>query len=193
MPGRGERFDDRARWERARDGDEDAFAAVYRDYRMRVYSYLFRRSASWSVAEDLTSIVFLEAWAQRARITLSEDMPSLLPWLLTVGSNQLVREQRVMARYRRALARLPRGVIPDGSVEAIDRVDDERRMKAILDHHLKVLTGKELEVLTLVAWEGLSVTEVATALGVPASTVRSRLAAARDRLHREEGRVRGQR
>lgn len=47
---------------------------------------------------------------------------------------------------------------------------------------LATLDVEQRDVLVLYAWEGLSYREIATALGVPVGTVRSRLARARARL-----------
>jgi DNA-directed RNA polymerase specialized sigma24 family protein len=44
------------------------------------------------VAEDLTSVVFLEAWRRRAEVELERDLA--LPWLLGVAMNVLRNRRR---------------------------------------------------------------------------------------------------
>jgi hypothetical protein len=46
---------DAALWSRAAHGDHDAFGQLFDRHAGAVYSYLFRLSANWSEAEDLTS------------------------------------------------------------------------------------------------------------------------------------------
>ena len=60
-------------------------------------------------------------------------------------------------------------------------LDDVARIKA-LHRALARLPGRELEVLALCVWSGLSYAEAGEALGVPVGTVRSRLSRARARL-----------
>ena len=55
--------DDSVLWARARSGDAEAFGMLFESRHGRtIYNYCFRRVGSWSVAEDLVSVVFLEAW-----------------------------------------------------------------------------------------------------------------------------------
>ena len=53
--------DDSVLWSRARSGDAEAFGMLFERHGRTIYNYCFRRVGSWSVAEDLVSIVFLEA------------------------------------------------------------------------------------------------------------------------------------
>ena len=46
---------DAALWSRAAHGDHDAFGQLFDRHAAAVYSYLFRRTANWSEAEELTS------------------------------------------------------------------------------------------------------------------------------------------
>jgi RNA polymerase sigma factor (sigma-70 family) len=164
----------------ARQGDAAAFGALYRRHARAVYNLLFRRTADWGRAEDLTSAVFLEAWRRREAIRLHEG--SALPWLLGVATNLRRNHWRSMLRGRRALARLGEGGRePDFADDAAGRLDDERRMRELL-----ALVGRlprhERHVLALCDWSGLSYAEAAIALEVPVGTVRSRLSRARRRL-----------
>ena len=72
-------FDDSVLWSRARSGDSEAFGMLFERHAQTIYNYCFRRIGSWAVAEDLVSIVFLEAWRR-----VDKQLPSgkELPWLL---------------------------------------------------------------------------------------------------------------
>jgi RNA polymerase sigma-70 factor, ECF subfamily len=59
---------DAALWSRAAHGDHDAFGQLFDRHAGAVYSYLFRLTANWSEAEDLTSAVFLQARRRRAEV-----------------------------------------------------------------------------------------------------------------------------
>ena len=45
----------------ARGRDGEAFGMLFERHANAVYTHCFRRTGSWSAAEDLTSVVFLEA------------------------------------------------------------------------------------------------------------------------------------
>lgn len=169
--------------------DSRAFAALFERYTDFVYNLTFRRTASWSAAEDITDIVFLELWRQRRRVSTLDG--SLRPWLAGVASNQAKRWWRDTMRKSRAVERLVSvstgGDGAEDHAEAVSsRVDDQRRMHELLAA-LAELRGDQREVLTLWAWEQLSYEEIATALDIPVGTVRSRLNRARARLREIDG------
>lgn len=167
-------------WERVAAHDGQAFGRLFDRHARRVYNHCFRGTADWSLAEDVTSVVFLEAWRRRRDVRLSGD--SLLPWLLGVANNAIRNAERSRRRYRRLLNKLPRVAdLPAEDAEIVARLDDERAMKAILGR-LGGLRQEEQEVLALCDWSGLSITEASTALGIPAGTVKSRLARARAQI-----------
>jgi RNA polymerase sigma factor (sigma-70 family) len=166
-------------WRRAAQGEPDPFGVLFERHARTVYNYLFRRTADWALAEDLTSVVFLEAWRRRADVRL--DGGAALPWLLGVASNVLRNRRRSQWRYRAALERVPREQREDFADEADGRVDDERRMRFVL-RSLSALPRHEQEVLALCGWMELSYEEAAIALDVPVGTVRSRLSRARARM-----------
>jgi RNA polymerase sigma-70 factor (ECF subfamily) len=166
-------------WQRACDGEPDAFGVLFERHARTVYNYLFRRTADWALAEDLTSVVFLEAWRRRGEVQLKDGRA--LPWLLGVAVNVLRNRRRSERRQRAALARLPLPRGTDFADDADSRLDDERRMCTTLRTIAK-LPRREQEVLTLCAWARLSYEEAALALGLPVGTVRSRLSRARARV-----------
>lgn len=170
---------DAALWQRAAAGEKDAFGLLFDRHVRRVYNYCFRRTGDWSQAEELTAIVFLEAWRRRRDIQLERE--DALPWLLGVATNLIRNLRRTQRRWRSAIERLPPARVADFEVDVDERLDDERRMQAVL-RALGKLPRAERDVLALCIWEGLSYEEAALALDVPVGTVRSRLSRARARL-----------
>jgi RNA polymerase sigma factor (sigma-70 family) len=168
-------------WSLAADNhDGDAFGAIFERHANAVYAHCFRRTASWSMAEDLTSAVFTEAWRKRKDVPLSGE--SILPWLLAVANNVTRNAERSLRRHRRLVASLPPPeLVPDIAEDAARRADSDRAMRT-LRVALQDLGAPEREVLELCDWAGLSYAEAAVALGVPIGTVRSRLSRARQHL-----------
>jgi RNA polymerase sigma factor (sigma-70 family) len=163
----------------------EAFGELFERHSHRVYAHCFNRTGSWSTAEDLTSVVFLEAWRRRSEVRFTGE--SVLPWLLAVANNATLNAQRTLRRHRRLLAKLPRaGEEPDIAEDAIIRVDTERAVAHVLCA-VAELREPEREVLALCDWSGLTYAEAASALGLPAGTVRSRLSRARQHLRELAG------
>ncbi|MFF4034704.1 RNA polymerase sigma factor [Streptomyces sviceus] len=169
---------------RIRAGDPDAFAELYDACARSVYNHAFRLTADWSVAEDVMSATFMEAW--RCRDSIEADGGSLRPWLLGIATNVSRSHGRGNRRYRAAAsAAASAGVaeVADHAEEIAGRVDDRRRIAATLTA-LASLRRPEREVLVLCLWEGLEYADAARALGIPVGTVRSRLSRARGRLRK---------
>ena len=178
---------DAALWRAASAGSGAAFGELFDRHARAVYTFCFRATADWAGAEDLTSIVFLEAWRRRRDVRLARE--SALPWLLGVATNVVRNRRRSELRHRRALARLPLEREPDFGDEAAARLDDERAMRRALAS-LACLRADEREVFVLCAWHGLSYEDAAVALELPLGTVRSRLSRARAKLRELECRQR---
>jgi RNA polymerase sigma factor (sigma-70 family) len=166
-------------WQRAAAGETDAFGLLFERHVRTVYNYCFRRTGDWSQAEELTAVVFLEAWRRRREIRLERD--DALPWLLGVATNLVRNLRRTHRRYRSAIERLPRERVADFAIDIDERLDDERQMRAVLRALGKLPRGDQ-DVLALCVWEGLSYEAAALALDIPVGTVRSRLSRARARL-----------
>lgn len=170
---------DDALWGLVQRGDSAGLATLFRRHADAIYNYCFRRVGDWAIAEELVSIVFLEAWRRRD----AEVQPGkVLPWLYGIATNVVRNRRRSERRYAAALRRLPaEPPTPDPADDAVVRADDERRMRRLLAWAAQ-LPRHEQDVVALCVWSDLSYEDAAAALGVPIGTVRSRLSRARARL-----------
>jgi RNA polymerase sigma-70 factor, ECF subfamily len=165
---------------RAAETNPEAFGELYQRHARAVFAFCARRTGDLALAEDLTSVVFLEAWRRRRSVALTGA--SALPWLLGTANNVVRNQRRSLRRHRAALLRLPTdGATPSRDDEAIDRIDAQRTLAAAL-RAVDRLPAKQQDAVNLVLWSGLSYEEAALALGVPIGTVRSRIARARTTL-----------
>ncbi|TVZ01773.1 RNA polymerase sigma factor [Trebonia kvetii] len=165
---------------RVRDGDPDAFGALFDNHSRAVYNLAFRLTGSWVEAEEVVSLTFLEAWRLRARVEL--DGESLRPWLLGITVNVVRNFSRAARRHKAAMARLPEpAAVPDFADEIAERIDDTARLAALRAAFGR-LRPAEQEVIALCVWAGLDYAAAAEALDVPIGTVRSRLHRARGKL-----------
>lgn len=120
---------DRDLWRDVIAGSGTAFSLIFDRYKKDIYNYCFRRTADWSLAEDLTSVVFLEAWRKRTKVRV--DARGLRPWLFGVATNVIRNQQRSVKRYRSAVQRLSMERAAESGKEAADRASDEETMRAV--------------------------------------------------------------
>jgi RNA polymerase sigma factor (sigma-70 family) len=139
-----------------------------------VYGYLARRVGP-ELGRDLASETFTRAFAARKRYDPARG--EARAWLFGIANNLLRRHYRDEERRLRAFAR-------------VDVATDAASPELTLADALATLAQEERDVLLLFAWADFRYAEIATALGVPIGTVRSRLHRARAHvraaLEREE-------
>ncbi|MFI7498817.1 RNA polymerase sigma factor [Streptomyces sp. NPDC049687] len=153
------------------------FRDVYEECYPRVLAYVTSQVGR-QIGEDITSETFTVAW-RRMR-----DLPQPpLPWLLGVARN-LVRELRRRDSHQYALAaqeaqRIGIGGRAEAEDVATGVIDREAALQALAS-----LSDTDRELLTLVAWHGLSTKQAARVLGCATTTLTVRLHRARRRLER---------
>lgn len=173
-------------WNQLRSADQQALTALFHRYSDAVYNFAFRRTSSWSAAEDIVQATFTALWRRAQSGKVDElALESARPLLLVMAGYECRNVHRSSRRQAALLDRIEQvdqaGAVPDHAADAADRVDDERAMseiRRIVDR----LPAKQREVVELVVWSECSMAEAARALGVPEGTVKSRLARARSSL-----------
>jgi len=152
-------------------GDPAAFVELVWRYASAVHGYLCRRAGRQS-ADDLFGEVFVQAF--KSRSSYDDALRDARPWLYGIARNVLRAHWRASIRPQPPIE----AAISDPWSEVDDQLEAKSR-RSELELALARLTDDEREILLLVAWERLSSGEIATALGIPHGTVRSRLHRAR--------------
>lgn len=151
----------------------EAFGVIYERHTDAVFRYLSRRVGT-DVAEDLLGDVFAAAVTARLRAA-PHASGSALPWLYGIAKNVL----RTHLRGRVAPSNASAEYAMDW--DAVDARVDASEQREGLRVALEALSPAERDVLLLVAWEQLTVSEAAEALDITAVAARSRLHRARAR------------
>jgi DNA-directed RNA polymerase specialized sigma24 family protein len=68
------RADDGELWQRARQGEAECFGVLFDRHGGAVRAFCARRTGSIDAADDLVSIVFLEAWRRRGEVELVDGI-----------------------------------------------------------------------------------------------------------------------
>ncbi len=143
---------------------------------LRVCRNMLRNEAD---AADAFQATFLVLVRKRGSI---RNLESVGGWLYGVACRVAARARVDANRRRRVEARASLRV-----VEAVDS-EDERRMSgdfgSVVQEEVQRLPEKYRSVVVLCYWNSLTQEQAAAQLGCPLGTVRSRLARARELLHR---------
>jgi len=158
----------------AADGDQEAFAAVVRRHTSLVLGVCRRALSSAADAEDACQAVFV-VLAKKAKSVRWQA--SVANWLYATA-RRVSKDARVAAERRvrhEGSAGRPESTAP------IDQMTGRELLTAIEDE-LDRLSALYREPLVLGLLEGLSREDVATRLGLPAGTVKTRLERGRKKL-----------
>lgn len=154
--------------------DIERFTALYEQNRGRVYAYAVSK-AGRQLADEIVSEVFLVACRRFAELP---DPP--LPWLLAVARNVAMSQFRAMVRERSVAAEM-RAWMSRGEPSTSDVAEQVIDRITVLTA-LAGLSEPDRELLTLVAWHGLTPQAAARVVGCSAAAYFVRLHRARRRL-----------
>lgn len=171
---------DEALWRLVVNGDGDAFGAIFDRHRDRVLRHALKLLGSPHTAEDVTAIVFYEAWRRREYVRMVNG--SIVAWLLVAANNTIRNEIRQRRRYKNLLIQLPPPATGRDVADEFADADERDAQAAALRKAFERLRPVERDVLTLCVLEGLSVRETADTLTIAEGTVKSRLHRAKARL-----------
>jgi RNA polymerase sigma-70 factor, ECF subfamily len=152
-------------------GDVNSYALLVKRYQKPIYNLMMRMTGSEQDALDLTQETFVRAYEKLEKFSPSAPF---FPWLYTMGLN-LARD------FLRRAKRFPiESYEPNDSfsivIDQYDRLADQIDVQKVSEV-LQSLPVDYREALLLRFHEGLSVSEVAYALGLS-------LSAAKMRIHR---------
>jgi RNA polymerase sigma factor (sigma-70 family) len=157
----------------------DSFEQAYRTSGRAVLGYALRRSDSREDALDVVAETFATAW--RRRTDMPADPEEARPWLFGIARRCLANAARGSRRADRLGERLAGAFVP-GTVPDPAAVHERTREFELVHGALEGLSDDDRELVTLIAWEGLTPAQAADVLGIPAGTARVRLHRARTRL-----------
>jgi RNA polymerase sigma-70 factor (ECF subfamily) len=160
--------------QRVAERDAGAFELLYRRYARPVFGLALRRLGDRMRAEDAVQETFAALW-RSARTYRPERGPGA-PWLYAVARNAIVDR----ARNR---TEAPAEVPDTPSLELGPAERAEASFVSWRVHRaLEGLPQSERDVIELAYWGGLSQSEVASFLGIPLGTVKTRTRSGLGRL-----------
>jgi RNA polymerase sigma-70 factor (ECF subfamily) len=170
---------DRTLVQRVRSGDAEAFGELVRRYQTAVFNVCLRLVGSRGEAEDLAQEAFLRAYR---KLDHYDEARPMRPWLLRLATNVCLNH---LSRARHAQVELDERVVQQqtGSrhgqpEQASIRSDRDRAVRAAILE----LPPRYRAVVELRHFQELRYDEIADALDIPMSDVKSHLYRARKQL-----------
>jgi RNA polymerase sigma-70 factor (ECF subfamily) len=158
------------------DGNRTAMHILYCRHNVRVYRFILRIVRDATTAEDLVSQVFLDVWRTAGQF---QGRSQVSTWLLSIARFKALTAMR--QRRFEDIDQEDVRQIPDDSdtpETSLDRSDTS----AILRACVAKLSPAHREIITLVYYHEKSVEEVGQIIGIPQSTVKTRMFYARKQL-----------
>jgi len=156
----------RALVDRAKQGDEDAFAALTSATGDRCMAIAYRILRDVDLAEDAVQTAFVAAWRELRAL---RDPERFEAWLHRLLVNACYAEARRRQRRTTSLFALT----PDGAFAADEILSVNNRDQ--LERGFRRLPPEQRAVLVFHHYLGLTLPEVADRLGIPVGTAKSRL------------------
>lgn len=167
---------------RCQAGDEEAFAALFHQYKNLVYKIAYLMLDSADDAEDALQEVFLQL--HRSLSTFEPSKGAFTTWLYRVTLNHCLGRQRKRHLLMVRLEKVPPAALTE-CPSFQDRLEDEEAVRQTLNRLSEGLRA----VVILRYYLELSYAEIAQVLGIPLGTVKSRLALALKTLCKELGAI----
>ncbi len=158
-------------------GDADAFDAVYDQVAATVFGIVRRVIRDPAQSEEVTQDVLLEVWRSAAKF--DPERGSATAWVTTLAHRRAVDRVRSVQKEADRERRIAAAAVPyDEVAEAVESSLERERVRRCLGS----LTELQRESVTLAYYGGYTYAQVASLLGVPDGTIKTRMRDALIRL-----------
>lgn len=164
----------------AQQGDQEAFAQIYRRYSRSVQMQAMRIVQQSCEAQDLTQEVFLKVF--RHLHTL-KDLHAFEGWLRRIVLHAGITYLQRSRRHQQQQGDLTE--VADGAIDRVEEQVRDRERSEQLSRSMQSLSQVDRQALHEFYFEHRSLQEIANRLQIPLGTIKRRLHVARHRLAKD--------
>jgi RNA polymerase sigma-70 factor (ECF subfamily) len=171
----------------ARKGDQHAFRVLVERHSRSVFRLAFRMTGNEQDAEDLVQETFLRAWKQMHKF--DNDRAAFGTWLYRIATNcslDLIRSRQSRRKQQSADTDDARSWLDDAAspLPSPEQIAHGGQIAALMSPALSQLSAVERAAFVLRHYEGCSIDEIASALGVANSAAKQSVFRAIQKLRR---------
>lgn len=174
--------DEQLLWEAFKQGDRQAFEAIYHEYVHRLYIEISKRISDQQVVEDLLQEMFLTLWERR---TIYQPKGDIYPYLFGMAINRVLNYYRTNKRKPMMLQlweNMPEDLIGLDELSSAFKQAHTLELELLLDKAIADLPTRMKQVYQLRYEEKKSVAEIASLLSSSPHTVHNQLKEIRKRF-----------
>jgi RNA polymerase sigma-70 factor (ECF subfamily) len=164
-------FDDRALLERIEDGDSNALRVLYDRHGGHVLAIARRVLGGRSEAEEIVQETFVQVW--RRASDYNPTRGGVAAWVMTIARSRAIDRLRALGAADRAAIRAAADDAPQAPLPA--ELAERRQLREQVGAALRKLPEEQRAAIELAYFEGLSQSEIATRIGDPLGTVKTRV------------------
>ena len=154
-------------------GDDTALTAFYNATNTLVYSLALRIVRDRQVAEDVTIEVYMQVQRQVAQYDRRRGTPSA--WLVTLTRSRAIDRIRAESMRQQREEPLENALLIPSATPTPEEEGIAAELHLVVQNALAALTPEQRQVIEIAYYAGLSHSEIATQLGQPLGTVKTRL------------------
>lgn len=146
--------------------DDERLTALYELHAGPIRRYVVSITGSTGSADDIVQETLLRAW--RTPRILAQDPTTSRAWMITVARHIVIDEARsARRRHEHPVAEIPERATDDQTDRLFDAL--------LIQDALATLSADHRDAVVSAYYRGRSVAEIASGLGIPEGTVKSRM------------------
>lgn len=152
---------------KAKNGDKDAFSLIYNEYFSPVFRYVYLRTGSKVLSEDISQEVFIKTYNSLSRFELKKNL--ILPYFFTIARNTIIDYKR--RQKNREFSYEFMEIVGDNSLNIQENLSKKEESQEVF-RQIAGLPDDQREAIILKFINGLSNKEIADILDKKEDTVR---------------------
>jgi len=155
------------------DGDEVAFAELFRRYDKRIFPFTLKMIKSHAQAEEITQEIFIKLWSNRQKL-IDIDHPEA--YIFTVASRHTLDHIKKLRTQEKRMRSLSSRLTETSN--ATEETILYRESASLINAAVETLPDQQKKIYQLSRNQGYTNNEIAEMLNLSPNTIRNHLAAA---------------